>query len=79
MGTKLYPHKVYCYNSIIDNLCQFLQRPGFVDKCELWRSRGIPDGFLVDIFDGHIWKGMAERGWESIFGSTEELCIYAQC
>ena len=55
-GTKLYPHKVYCYNSIIDNLRQFLQRPGFVNKCELWRSRDVPDGFLTDIFDGHIWK-----------------------
>ena len=55
-GIKLYPHKVYCYNSIIDNLRQFLQRPGFVNKCELWRSRDIPDGFLADIFDGRIWK-----------------------
>lgn len=55
-GIKLYPHKVYCYNSIIDNLRQFLQRPGFVKKCELWQSRDIPDGFLADIFDGRIWK-----------------------
>lgn len=55
-GTKLYPHKVYCYNSIIENLRQFLQRPGFVNKCELWRSRDIPDGFLAGIFDGRIWK-----------------------
>lgn len=54
--TKLYPHKVYCYNSIIDSLRQFLQRPGFVNKCELWRSRDIPSGLLADIFDGHIWK-----------------------
>lgn len=64
-GTKLYPHKVYCYNSIIDNLCQFLQRPGFVDKCELWRSRGIPDGFLADIFDGRIWKE-----WQNLDGKA---------
>ena len=64
-GTKLYPHKVYCYNSIIDNLCQFLQRPGFVDKCELWRSRGIPDGFLADIFDGRIWKE-----WQNVDGKA---------
>ena len=54
-GTKLYPQKVYCYNSIIEHLRQFLQRPGFVNKCELWRGRDIPDGFLADIFDGRIW------------------------
>lgn len=54
--TKLYPQKVYCYNSVIANLRDFLQRPGFVEKCELWRSRDMPNGFLADIFDGRIWK-----------------------
>ena len=54
--TKLYPCKVYCYNSVISNLRHFLQRPGFAQKCELWRGRDIPDGFLACIFDGRIWK-----------------------
>ena len=47
--TKLYPFKVYCYNSIIKNLKDFLQRLGFQAKCELWRSRDIPEGYLADI------------------------------
>ena len=25
-------------------------------KCKLWRERGIPDGFLADVFDGRVWK-----------------------
>jgi len=54
--TKLHPRKVYCYNSVISNLQHLLQRPSFAQKCELWRSRDIPDGFLADIFDGRIWK-----------------------
>lgn len=54
--TKLYPIKVYCYNSVIYSLRHFLQRPGFAAKCELWRGRDIPNGFLADIFDGKIWK-----------------------
>ena len=54
--TKLYPFKVYCYNSVIRNLCHFLQRPGFVSKCEMWRNREIPTGYLADVFDGRIWK-----------------------
>ena len=37
--TKLYPKKVYCYSSIIETLKIFLQRPGFVSRCELWRAR----------------------------------------
>ena len=31
-------------------------RPGFAVKCELWRNRGIPNGFRCDVFDGRIWK-----------------------
>ena len=54
--TKLYPFKVYCYNSIIENLKHFLQRPGFEAKCEMWRSRDVPEGYLADVFDGRIWK-----------------------
>lgn len=34
----------------------FLQRPGFQTKCEMWRSRNIPERYLADIFDGRIWK-----------------------
>lgn len=55
-GTKLYPFKVYCYNSVTDNLRRFIKRPGFFMKCEMWRNRKVPDGFLADIFDGRVWK-----------------------
>ena len=53
---RLYPHKVYCYNSITDTLKQLIQRQGFVTRCEQWRLRGTSDGFLSDIFDGRMWK-----------------------
>ena len=55
-GTKLYPFKVYCYNSVIDNLRRFIKRSGFFMKCEMWRNRKVPNGFLADIFDGRVWK-----------------------
>ena len=54
--TKLYPFKVYSYNSVTESLKYFLQRPGFASKCELWRSKDIPEGYLPDIFDGHICR-----------------------
>ena len=25
-------------------------------KCEMWRNRKVPNGFLADIFDGRVWK-----------------------
>ena len=33
-----------------------LSRPGFLDHCEQWRNRNIPDGILADIYDGRVWK-----------------------
>ena len=61
--TKLYPFKVYCYNSVTENLKYFLQRPGFASMCESWRNRDIPVGYLADVFDGRIWKE-----WQFAFG-----------
>ena len=61
--TKLYPFKVYCYNSVTENLKYFLQRPGFASMCESWRNRDIPVGYLADVFDGRIWKE-----WQYAFG-----------
>ena len=42
--------------SVRDTLRRFLQRPGFALKCELWRERDVPHGFLADVFDGCVWK-----------------------
>ena len=53
---RLYSFKVYRYQSVIGTLKRFLQRLGFTLKCELWRERGIPDGFPADVFDGRVWK-----------------------
>lgn len=33
-----------------------LNRPGFSDKCEAWRSLPLQDGVYNDIYDGKIWK-----------------------
>jgi hypothetical protein len=53
---RLYPKKVYCYNSVVGTLRRFLRRPDFALKCELWRKRDVPRNFLADIFDGNVWK-----------------------
>ena len=56
-GTKihLYPRAVYCYKSIIDSLQELLQRPGFLSKCELWRTRPTQTGVYSDVYDGSVW------------------------
>ena len=55
--TTLYPKQIFCYKSIIESLKEMLVRPGFLEKCEAWRSRKVEDGLLADIYyDGNIWK-----------------------
>jgi len=57
---KLYPKKVYsvCYNSIIETLKLFLQRPGFASRCELWRARERTSiaNLLSDVIHGTVWR-----------------------
>lgn len=55
---KLYPKKVYCYNSIIETLKLFLQHPGFTSRCELWRTRERTSigNLLSDVIHGTVWR-----------------------
>lgn len=58
-GTKrLYPHKVYCYKSIIATLKEFVKRGGFTESCELWRNREIRSvhQIMCDVFEGRVWR-----------------------
>ena len=56
--TKLYPRKVYCYNSIIGTLKLFLQRPNFSSRCEMWRERERTSiqGLMSDVIHGSVWR-----------------------
>lgn len=54
--TKLYPFKSYCYKPLQQSLQNLVRRPGFEDKCEIWRSRKQQPGFMTDVYDGKIWK-----------------------
>ncbi len=52
----LYPRRMFCYQSIIDALKLSMKRPGFIERCELWRTRKIVPDTLFDIYDGRVWK-----------------------
>ena len=34
-----------------------LDRPGFHEQCEHWKSEHRVDGVYKDIYDGKVWKG----------------------
>lgn len=54
--TSLYPRRLYCYQSVISSLKDLLRRPGFVEKCELWRKRKVYQNTLTDIYDARVWN-----------------------
>lgn len=56
----LKPKIVYCYKSVISYLRSLLMRPGFVDKCEMWRNRKTVAGTLSDVYDGKVWADFLE-------------------
>ena len=55
----LTPRKVYPYMSVKKSLENLLNRPGFVDKCELWRLRRMNQSsvqeYFGDVYDGNVW------------------------
>ena len=53
---KMVPHKVYCYNPLQDSLEYLVNKPGFLNKCQLWKSRRTSCDSMDDIYDGRIWK-----------------------
>ena len=53
---KVYPLKSFCYNDLKVAVKKLLLRPNFLNKCNSWRERQAPDGFLADVYDGQVWQ-----------------------
>ena len=46
---RLYPFKVFCYQSLTKSLQKLVLRPGFIEHCEVWRSLSKREDELQDI------------------------------
>ena len=56
-GRKVfYPLMTYCYVDICTSLQHLLLNESFVENCNHWRSRKVPDSGLNDVYDGRVWK-----------------------
>ncbi len=76
-ATRPYPHKIYCYQSIVQTLEQFVRRTGFVQQCELWRNRDIRTAYQVmcDVFEGRVWRDFQEVDGLSFLGSPRNYAL----
>ena len=55
-----YPHKRYCFNSVIDQVEGLLQRPGVPEMWQQWRERQLEDNIIAGVYDGSIRKDFLE-------------------
>ena len=53
--SKFYPHKVFCFTSLIACLQAHVLRTGFVELCESTRNKISTEALLTDVYDGLIW------------------------
>ncbi len=55
---KFYPHKIYCYATLISTIQRFVLRPGFLDMCETTRNfySNRFQNQLSDVYHGNIWS-----------------------
>ena len=55
-GRKLlYPHKIYCYKSLISSLQGLLLSAEFVQECNHWLNK-TSSSFIRDLYDGNVWR-----------------------
>lgn len=74
---RLYPHKVYCYQSEIEKIKTFAQRPNFVDLCELWHNPEVRSvgPVMGDVFDGRIWRDFQAYEGVPFFASPKKFAV----
>ena len=78
-GKKLYPIKTYCYCSLRNSLSEILGRKGFLEKCELWRTREVTPGLLSDIYDGAIWHDFMNYKGRPYLSEPHHLALMLNC
>ena len=75
----LYPLKVYCYKSLLDSIPEILGREGMLDKCEEWRCRKVPEGYLGDMYDGLVWQEFYEVNGKPFLAQQNNVGLMLNC
>ena len=77
--TKLYPYKTYCYYPLHKSLPRILLRKNYLELCEKWRDRTVPEGMLSDIYDGLVWKEFLNYKGQPFLSQPHNLALMLNC
>jgi len=78
-GKNYYPLKAYCYYSIRQSIAKILGRNDNLNRCEEWRRRSIPDGYLADIYEGAVWKEFMYYDGKPFLAEPHNLGLMLNC
>ncbi|XP_016126124.1 uncharacterized protein [Sinocyclocheilus grahami] len=71
----VYPIRPYCYSSVRQSLEVLVKRPGFLQKCEEWRLRKMPECVFGDVYDGQVWKDYHYVNGEPFLSAPNNLAM----
>ena len=71
------PYKTFAYQSLKVAIGNLVNRRGFLEQCEHWRSRcaALPEGLLGDIYDAQIWKDLMTVDGINFSATRFNLCL----
>ena len=70
-----YPHKLYCFNSVIDQVEGLLKRPGLPEMCKQWLEHQINDNIVADVYDGSIWRDFLKYKGDDFLNAPRNLAF----
>ncbi|PFX26443.1 hypothetical protein AWC38_SpisGene8874 [Stylophora pistillata] len=70
-----YPHKIYCFNRVIDQLEGLLKRPGVPEISEEWRENQADDSIVADVCDGSIWRDFLKYRGNDFLNARRNLAF----
>lgn len=51
---------MFVYNSVKRSIQSLFSWPDFEKKINAWRDRRLPDGMMLDIYDGRMWQAIPD-------------------
>ena len=83
-GATTTPKRTFCLRPVSSYLREYAKITDFTKRCNQWRNRVTREGYLVDIYDGELWKsqlngylqneyhlyGMLNVDWVQVFSHT---------
>ena len=72
---NLVPIKTYPYHSLIHAISTLVSSSDFLNLCEHWRNRHVPENILADIYDARVWKEFSTDKYNNYLKNPGNLLL----